>query len=109
MAQRRAGLGQERPVTPEHLVESQLQPTRAGEANSLSTTTSPATGSPAAERTGGILLVDDHPENLAALEAVLEPLGERMVSADSGEQALRALLREEFAVILLDVDRKSTR
>jgi serine phosphatase RsbU (regulator of sigma subunit)/CheY-like chemotaxis protein/anti-sigma regulatory factor (Ser/Thr protein kinase) len=51
----------------------------------------------------GILLVDDHSENLAALRAVLEPLGERLVTADSGEQALRALLREEIAVILLDV------
>ena len=51
----------------------------------------------------GILLVDDHRENLAALRAVLEPLGERLVSAESGEQALRALLREEIAVILLDV------
>ena len=51
----------------------------------------------------GILLVDDHRENLAALRAVLEPLGERLVSAESGEQALRVLLREEIAVILLDV------
>lgn len=51
----------------------------------------------------GILLVDDHRENLIALEAVLEPLGERLVSTESGEQALRALLREDFAVILLDV------
>jgi serine phosphatase RsbU (regulator of sigma subunit)/CheY-like chemotaxis protein/anti-sigma regulatory factor (Ser/Thr protein kinase) len=51
----------------------------------------------------GILLVDDHRESLAALNAVLEPLSERLVSAESGEEALRALLREEFAVILLDV------
>ncbi|HXO07988.1 MAG TPA: SpoIIE family protein phosphatase [Solirubrobacteraceae bacterium] len=51
----------------------------------------------------GILLVDDNRENLVALEAVLEPLGERLVSAQSGEHALRALLREEIAVILLDV------
>ena len=51
----------------------------------------------------GILLVDDNRENLVALEAVLEPLGERLVSAQSGEHALRALLHEEIAVILLDV------
>ncbi|HEY3727938.1 MAG TPA: SpoIIE family protein phosphatase [Solirubrobacteraceae bacterium] len=51
----------------------------------------------------GILLVDDHPENLIALEAVLEPLGEHLISTQSGEQALRALLHEEVAVILLDV------
>ncbi|HWC86072.1 MAG TPA: SpoIIE family protein phosphatase [Solirubrobacteraceae bacterium] len=55
------------------------------------------------EHRAGILLVDDHPENLTALEAVLEPLGEPLVTAESGEQALRALLREEVAVILLDV------
>ena len=55
------------------------------------------------DRPVGILLVDDHRENLAALRAVLEPLGERLISAESGDQALRALLREDIAVILLDV------
>ncbi len=50
-----------------------------------------------------ILLVDDDESSLRALRAVLEPLGQRMVSARSGEEALRRLLREEFAVILLDV------
>ena len=52
---------------------------------------------------GSILLVDDRSENLLALEAILEPLGHRLVSAVSGEEALAQLLREEFAVILLDV------
>jgi serine phosphatase RsbU (regulator of sigma subunit)/CheY-like chemotaxis protein/anti-sigma regulatory factor (Ser/Thr protein kinase) len=64
---------------------------------------SSATTPPAEEHPVGILLVDDHKENLSALKAVLEPLGERLVSAESGEQALRALLREDIAVILLDV------
>ena len=50
-----------------------------------------------------ILLVDDRSDNLLALEAILEPLGHRLVSAQSGEEALRHLLQEEFAVILLDV------
>ena len=50
-----------------------------------------------------ILLVDDQEENLLALEAVLEPLGQRLVRATSGAEALGALLREEFALILLDV------
>ncbi|WP_224362396.1 response regulator EpsF [Hyalangium versicolor] len=50
-----------------------------------------------------ILLVDDHPSNLLALEAILEPLGQRLVQASSGQEALRHLLREDFAVILLDV------
>jgi PAS domain S-box-containing protein len=50
-----------------------------------------------------ILLVDDHRENLVALEAILEPLGNELVSVTSGEAALRELLRREFALILLDV------
>jgi two-component system sensor histidine kinase/response regulator len=50
-----------------------------------------------------ILLVDDRPENLVALEAALRPLGQHLVSAQSGEEALRCLLTTEFAVILLDV------
>ncbi len=50
-----------------------------------------------------LLLVDDRPENLLALEALLEPLGQDLVRAQSGEEALRHLLHEEFAVILLDV------
>jgi serine phosphatase RsbU (regulator of sigma subunit)/DNA-binding response OmpR family regulator/anti-sigma regulatory factor (Ser/Thr protein kinase) len=58
---------------------------------------------PAEDDPVAILLVDDHKENLSALRAVLEPLGERLITAESGEQALRALLREDIAVILLDV------
>ena len=50
-----------------------------------------------------ILVVDDRPENLLALEAILEPLGQHIVRASSGEDALRCLLEREFAVILLDV------
>ena len=50
-----------------------------------------------------ILAVDDRPENLLALEAVLAPLGFEVVSAASGEQALRLLLERDFALILLDV------
>jgi signal transduction histidine kinase len=50
-----------------------------------------------------ILLVDDRPENLLALEAVLEPLGQHLVRASSGEEALRAILARDFALILLDV------
>jgi len=51
-----------------------------------------------------ILLVDDHPENLLALEALLSNLGQNLVRAESGIEALRLLLHHEFALILLDVD-----
>lgn len=50
-----------------------------------------------------VLMVDDKPENLLALEVILRPLGVRLVKARSGEEALLHLLRETFAVILLDV------
>lgn len=50
-----------------------------------------------------ILLVDDRPENLLALEASLDGLGHELVRAYSGEQALKHLLKQDFAVILLDV------
>jgi PAS domain S-box-containing protein len=50
-----------------------------------------------------ILLVDDRPDKLLALTAILEELKQNLVVALSGEDALRLLLRDEFAVILLDV------
>jgi PAS domain S-box-containing protein len=50
-----------------------------------------------------ILLVDDQPENLRTLEAVLEPLGYPLVTSTSGHGALRLLLEQDFAMILLDV------
>ncbi|HEX6744027.1 MAG TPA: fused response regulator/phosphatase, partial [Solirubrobacteraceae bacterium] len=53
--------------------------------------------------TPSVLLVDDRPENLLALAAVLEPLQVRLRTAGSGEEALKALLEEDFAVVLLDV------
>ena len=50
-----------------------------------------------------VLLVDDRAENITALEAILGSLNQQLVSARSGEEALKALLSDEFAVILLDV------
>jgi signal transduction histidine kinase len=50
-----------------------------------------------------ILLVDDEQANLDALEAVLEGLGQRLIRALRGEQALKCVLEHDFAVILLDV------
>jgi len=58
---------------------------------------------PPASEPVNLLLVDDRPENLLALEAILEPLGQHLVRANSGHEALRELLRRDFAVILLDV------
>ncbi|MDX2704873.1 response regulator [Streptomyces sp. PA03-6a] len=51
----------------------------------------------------GILLVDDMEDNLIALEAILGTLDQPLVRARSGEEAMKALLRQEFAVVLLDV------
>jgi CheY-like chemotaxis protein len=50
-----------------------------------------------------ILLVDDREENLVALEAILSSLDQELVRARSGEEALKALLTDEYAVILLDI------
>jgi signal transduction histidine kinase len=50
-----------------------------------------------------VLLVDDRPDNLLALEAVLEPLDVDLVSVSSGTEALGRLLDEEFSVLVLDV------
>jgi CheY-like chemotaxis protein len=56
-----------------------------------------------APRQARILLVDDRIENLIALDAILSPLNQILVPVRSGEQALRALLTEDFAVVLLDI------
>jgi PAS domain S-box-containing protein len=50
-----------------------------------------------------ILLVDDNPNNLIALEAILESLGHNLIRAYSGKEALECVLKDEFALILLDV------
>jgi PAS domain S-box-containing protein len=50
-----------------------------------------------------LLIVDDQPKNLLALEALLEPLEVEVVRANSGQEALKQLLTRDFAAILLDV------
>ena len=50
-----------------------------------------------------ILLVDDQPENLLSASAVLESLGQELVLAESGRQALRHMLDHDFAVVVLDI------
>jgi CheY-like chemotaxis protein len=54
-------------------------------------------------RQARILLVDDRPENLIALEAILSSLDQILVPVRSGEQAIQAVLAEEYAVVLLDI------
>jgi two-component system, sensor histidine kinase and response regulator len=56
-----------------------------------------------AEHKVSILMVDDEPANLEALEAILEPLGQHLYRASCGTEALRCVLDRDYAVILLDV------
>jgi len=51
-----------------------------------------------------VLLVDDQPARLLSYRTILEPLGQNLVEAASGEEALARLMENEFAVILLDVN-----
>ena len=60
--------------------------------------------SPAGDERASILLVDDRPDKLMALESILAGLGEHLVLARSGKEALRCLLQQDFAAILLDVN-----
>ena len=54
-------------------------------------------------RTATILLVDDHPPDLMALEAMLEPIGPRLLCASSGSEAVEIAIREDLALVLLDL------
>jgi PAS domain S-box-containing protein len=63
----------------------------------------PANGKLGGLRHANILMVDDRPANVLALEAILRPLGHNLVAASSGEEALKRLLEKDYAVILMDV------
>lgn len=58
---------------------------------------------PAGGQASSILVVDDEPANLLAIEAALGDIGHRLVKVESGEAALRELLEGHFALIILDV------
>jgi PAS domain S-box-containing protein len=60
-------------------------------------------GKPLSGPKANVLLVDDTPANLLALEAILDDLGHNLVKAASGKEALQLLLDRDFAVVLLDV------
>ncbi|MGJ4802049.1 response regulator [Luteimonas sp. SDU82] len=51
-----------------------------------------------------ILLVDDQPARLLTYQAILEPLGECLVQARSGHEALKRLMEDDYALVLLDVN-----
>jgi signal transduction histidine kinase len=70
----------------------------------MSTAQRPANATTATtEPSVSILLVDDDPTKRFAIKTILAPLGEEVIEAASGPDALRQLLRKEFAVVLLDV------
>ena len=56
------------------------------------------------EDRASILIVDDRPDKLLVLETILQDLGQNIVVAHSGEEALKRVLEHDFAVILLDVN-----
>jgi signal transduction histidine kinase/DNA-binding response OmpR family regulator len=62
-----------------------------------------STKEPAEEKVS-ILIVDDRPDKLLGYETILDELNENVVRANSGKEALRCLLKQDFAVILLDVN-----
>jgi signal transduction histidine kinase len=61
------------------------------------------TPTPAAPGSVNILIVDDEPRNLAVLESILDDPSYRLVRATSGDEALLALMADEFALLVLDV------
>src|ERR1700741_2547151 len=63
----------------------------------------PSMKEPADEKVS-ILIVDDRPDKMLAYETILAELNENVVCAISGKEALRCLLKQDFAVILLDVN-----
>jgi len=65
--------------------------------------TQPSERATARESVTSILVVDDEPANLVAMEAVLGELGHPLVQVQSGEAALKELLQREFALVILDV------
>lgn len=75
-------------------------PDEAGSPNAVGHSLLPASHNPDA---ANILVVDDDRASRLAMAAILDGIGDRVVCAASGEEALRCLLREDFAIVLLDV------
>ncbi|MCA9651658.1 MAG: response regulator [Myxococcales bacterium] len=66
--------------------------------------TSKASDEAGAELPSDVLVVDDDPSNLAAIEEMLRELGVRVTASRSGEECLRHLVHHRFAVVLLDIN-----
>jgi signal transduction histidine kinase/ActR/RegA family two-component response regulator len=79
--------------------------TKVGEGTTMFFTIPAGSDSPRAQavEVADILLVDDRPENLLSLKAILDRPDYRLVTATSGEEALRIVLREQFSVALIDI------
>lgn len=88
---------------PKSLHSSQTSPRRAGPGAIQLDGRPEADSLVESDHKVNVLLVDDLPENLMALEAILDDFAYHLVRATSGEEALRWLLKEDFALILLDV------
>jgi signal transduction histidine kinase len=94
------------PVAGKQVSGSAGQPSAGEELQQSAESTYPLTSLPAnppIDDRVNILLVDDQPANLVALEAMLQGLGQNLIKAESGREALKWLLTHDFAVILLDV------
>jgi PAS domain S-box-containing protein len=93
----------QKPVTP-YVICRQLQAIfDASNEDGLDENTKIADATTRSEAPVSILIVDDEPKNLTVIEAVLDDPGYRLVRAESAEQALIALLFEEFALLILDI------
>jgi PAS domain S-box-containing protein len=90
-------------ASPSESAPSESAPSESAPSESAPSESAPSDNDPSDQSTTSILLVDDSAANLLVLEAVLEPLAQRLVLVRSGLEALEALRREEFAVVLLDV------
>jgi signal transduction histidine kinase len=89
--------------------KSQLRENRSANEprNMPSSADAPAPSTESNDEPVNILLVDDEPRNLTVLETILSSSNYRLVRAESAEQALLALVAEEFALLVLDIQMPS--
>ncbi len=100
---RRQTRGRSRPGRRHSSLRPPAAPGELGRAVSTAAEIEVAQTPPSPTQSVNILIVDDNAAKRLALKAVLHPLGHTLVEADSGIEALRCVLRQDFAMILLDV------